>query len=544
MRARLALAVIVVAGIAPFSGRAVHLDEHLYLQAARAAQTNWLFPQQTPIVFFGTASPDLAAHTHPPVIEYYLAALFWLFGGFSEVPFRLAFSVFAIAAVVAFFDLAQRFTQQPFLVALLFAWSPAFFVYAPTLMMDIPMLAFLLAGFAFYFRHLDGRRRMLVPAAVSFTLAVGTGYTALVPLACLTLTVLLDPLRSLPPKAAGGPAKELLALAAGPLILGLWLIAMTVHFGEFPLARMIDYFLPRRSILHNALATLSFLGGTAAFPWILGWTLRWKPALCIASLGAAAAASFLLPWPSGPQQLWYIVLSSAGLAVLVHGIANCELRIANLWGRSSDQFAIRNSQFAIPFLFLWLLTTLLFFVVIGDLIAVRYLTLVLPPLYLILLREASRRRMIHAAIPTAVLAILIASADLAFVNSHRDGVARVVAAAERRGSRMWGATELGPRFYLERLGVPTLTSQDDRPQPGDLVIRPKWLPDGLFRYSLGERLENNVTVLETFTLGHDFPLQTFNTRAGAGFHSSRTGMTPFAFSRSAFDVLEVTQLRP
>src|SRR5262247_682206 len=187
MRNYVLLAVIVLAGIIPFSSRAVYLDEHIFLHIAQSVRTNWFFPQDTPWVFFGTRGANLAAHTHPPVGEYYLALLYSIFGQFREVPFRIAFSIFPIAAVLGFYNLARRFTPHPFLVALMLAFSPAFFVYTPTLMMDIPMLAFLLVGFALYFGYVQGRGAHLPLAAVCFILAVGTGYTALVPLGCFFL---------------------------------------------------------------------------------------------------------------------------------------------------------------------------------------------------------------------------------------------------------------------------------------------------------------------------------------------------------------------
>jgi 4-amino-4-deoxy-L-arabinose transferase-like glycosyltransferase len=182
MRNYLLLAAIVLVCIIPFSSRAVYLDEHIFLQIARSAQTNWMFPQDTPEVFFGIVVPNFAAHTHPPVGEYFLALLYLLLGSFHEVPFRLAFSIFPIAAVLGFYSLARRFTPHPFLVTLMLAFSPAFFVYSPTLMMDIPMLAFLLVGFALYFGYVQGRRANLPLASLCLILAVGTGYTALVPL--------------------------------------------------------------------------------------------------------------------------------------------------------------------------------------------------------------------------------------------------------------------------------------------------------------------------------------------------------------------------
>src|SRR5437879_1231485 len=114
MKQYVILALIVLAGIIPFSSRAVFMDEHIFLKIAQNAQHNWQFPQDTPSVFFGIPFANFAAHTHPPVGEYALALIYRFWGGFSEIPFRLFFSVFPIAAVLSFYFLAQRFTAQPF----------------------------------------------------------------------------------------------------------------------------------------------------------------------------------------------------------------------------------------------------------------------------------------------------------------------------------------------------------------------------------------------------------------------------------------------
>src|SRR5262245_31321838 len=255
MRNYLLLAAIVLVCIVPFVSRAVYLDEHIYLQIARSAQTNLMFPQDTTETFFGVVVPNFAAHTHPPVGEYFLALLYAAMGSFREVPFRLAFSIFPIAAVLGFYNLARRFTPHPFLVALIFAANAAFFVYSSTLMMDIPMLAFLLVGFAFYFGHVQGRRGFLVLAAVCFIFAAGTGYTALVPLTCLLFVQII----------ARRPSNEMLAVFVAPAALAVWLAAMTIHFGEFPLIQTIGYYVTHGSMFRNMLATLSFLGGITIF---------------------------------------------------------------------------------------------------------------------------------------------------------------------------------------------------------------------------------------------------------------------------------------
>src|SRR5438067_1160736 len=104
------LTFLVLAGIVPFSSRAVFMDEHIYLQIAKSAQTNWLFPHDTPGMFFGIQKANYADHTDPPVGEYYLAFVYALLGRFHEVSFRLLFSIFPIIAVLSFFSLARRFT--------------------------------------------------------------------------------------------------------------------------------------------------------------------------------------------------------------------------------------------------------------------------------------------------------------------------------------------------------------------------------------------------------------------------------------------------
>src|SRR5436190_1561382 len=195
-----------MASVALFSDRAIFADEHIYLKLAESALKNPLFPADTPLLFFGILRPNHIGHTHPPAAEYYIAAIYAVLGHFSEIPFRLLFAVFPVMAVLSFYFLARRFTSEPFFVAALFAVSPAFFVLAPTLMMDIPVIALLLAGLVFYFRG------QLIAAAAFFVLSAGAGYAALVPLFCLGLLML----------ASRRPLKEIACVAAAPIALMLW----------------------------------------------------------------------------------------------------------------------------------------------------------------------------------------------------------------------------------------------------------------------------------------------------------------------------------
>ena len=508
MKPYVLLAVVVLTGIAPFSSRAVYLDEHIFLHLARSVQTNFLFPQDTPVMFFGVERSNFAAHTHPPAGEYYLALLYSIFGEFREVPFRLLFSIFSVAAVFGFYLLARRFTAEPLWVALLFAVSPAFFVYSSTLMMDIPMLAFLLVGFAFYFAYVQGNRGCLPLASLCFIVAAGTGYTSLVPLGCFFLGLL----------AARRPLRELLSVAAAPLALALWLSAMTIHFGEFPLTATIGYFASRGSVFRNTLAVLSFVGTVGTFPWLV----TGKRLQVTASIAAATLLTFFATWPSLEYRLWFILLASSGLIILMRFASASRTLIAS--GKNSGE----------AFLVLWVPATLLFFIVVGDMINARYMLLALPALYLVIFRDASRLRLIYTLIPTAALSLVLAYADFTFVNSYPNWVKQTAVPLQRQGFRLWSGAESGLRFYLEQNGMVTLSANDVRPGPMDLIVRHE-----LYHYD-GPLL----MVLKSFTLNSEFPVRTYNAAAGAGFHDSSTGLVPYALSRAPFDRIEVAEFSP
>jgi 4-amino-4-deoxy-L-arabinose transferase-like glycosyltransferase len=524
MKPRLLLAALVLASVAPFASRAVFIDEHIYLRLARSALTNPFFPADTPLLFFGTEYPNHAGHTHPPVGEYFLAGIFAQLGKFDEVPFRLIFALFPIGAILAFYSLAERFTKEPLQVAALLAVSPAFLVLAPTLMMDIPLLAFLLAGFAFYFQ---GR---LLPASVSFVLAAGTGYTALVPVACLGLVMWIS----------RRPLKEFLCIAAAPAAISLWLLAMTIHFGEFPLKQTLDYLFLRdagvksatqliqaraSSVLFNAIAILSFIGGVSIFP---GSVRLRKARSWLTALGLALLLSAVATMPSILYRIWFIILATCGVMFLAAFAESASGMI-----RRRD----RNAGEAV--LILWVPAVLLFFVLVGEMINARYILLALPALYLIVFRESSRSKLVSIIIPTAIVSLTLAFADARFVNSYRSWVRQTVPALQQDGFRLHSAAESGLRFYLEAAGAETLSQSNLLPSGGDLIVRSE-----MFRYGLAEDIEVVSTSLKRFTLQDRFPVRTFNPRAHAGFYDSRFGLAPFVLSYAPHDEIDLTQINP
>src|SRR5262249_44543410 len=150
---------------------------------------------------------------------------------------------------------------------------------------------------------------------------------------------------------------------------------------------------------------------------------------------------------------------------------------------------------------LWPPATMLFFILIGDMINARYILLVVPALYLVVFRETAEGRLISMIVPTAFLSLVLAYSDFSFVNANRDWVEQTVVPLQQQGFRVWSGAESGLRFYLEQKGATSLTTKDTSPAPADLVVRHGGFP---FRYALSDRIEPLLVVLKTFTLENRF----------------------------------------
>lgn len=514
------LSALVLCSVLPFAARAVYLDEHLYLHIAESAVVNdWRFPQDTQWIFFGKHLENLAVHAHPPVGEYCLALMLKCFGPFSEIRFRLIWGIFSLIAVLSFYRVARRFVSNPLAVAALFAVSPAFFIISPTLMMDIPMLALFFLGLGSYLDNLGGSRGRLLPAAVCFILAAGTGYTILIPMGCLFLWAV----------AKKRPLKELCALALAPAVLLAWLVAMKIHFGTVPVMGVVKYLAEHLSLRGNLLAVFSFLGGVSLFPWLFLALVDvpQKRRLAISGVTVAAILSLFHAWPNWQAWLWFVTLASAGIGLLIAFAFK---------GTSPVSTECRMPR---GFLLLWAPATLLFFLLSAEMMCARYILLCLPPIFLIVFDQMRRGPAVSVIAATLILSVAVAVGDYRFVNSYRDWVAQTVVPLQKQGFRIWSATESGLRFYLERNGIATLDNADVRPKGGDLIVR-----QTSFAYGLSDQLGSLLLPIRKTDLEDRYPIRTFVAAAGAGFHDSRFGPFPFSISSAPLDHLELVQVSP
>src|SRR6185295_11905596 len=138
--ARVVLAIAVAAVLAVFIGRAVHIDDPLFIWAAQQIRQHPLDPYGFQVNWYGamSAMPDVTKN--PPLVSYYLA-LVSVVGGWREAWLHIALVVPAIAAALGVFNLARRWTTLPGVAIAASLITPAFFVSSLTIMSDVTMLA-------------------------------------------------------------------------------------------------------------------------------------------------------------------------------------------------------------------------------------------------------------------------------------------------------------------------------------------------------------------------------------------------------------------
>jgi len=305
------LTVFVAAARAPFFHHPLQGDDIYYLKGAAQARIDPLHPHHAQYVFHGRLV-SMLGHPHPPLNAFFLGLLP------DSLPVqRVWFGALMLAAVLACYALARRYTRHPLAAALLFASTPVLWVSANTFDSDVLFLACLLTGIALFVY----RRYRL--AAVALFLAGLAAYQAVVFIPILWLLG-RGRLAALAPAASVAAYQVFERLTAGQ-----WPLLMTAQYFN-------DYGLQRWS---NKLASAAAL--TAHLGWLTGpvaeWHLSWP---LLAGLPAAWLDPHPLFWASfalGVLVLWRVegwlgwwvrIFFAASLVLFFAGAARYLLPVA------------------------------------------------------------------------------------------------------------------------------------------------------------------------------------------------------------------------
>jgi len=524
----LLLAVATVGCLAPFAGKAFHIDDPLFLWTARQIASHPLDPYDFKVNWYGTEMAMTKVTKNPPLTSYYIALVASIFG-IREIPLHLSFLVFSIAVVIGTYILARRWCSQPMIAALAGLVTPVFLVSSTSVMSDVMMLAFWVWAIVLWVRGMESNNRAaLLGASFLVALSTLTKYYG----ACLI--PLLMAYSIVQKRRLGWWALYFLI----PVAILVWYETATrslygkglffdaaVYAGDAQ-----DY--ARAEFFTRMMITLSFTGGclvTALFYAPLLWSRR---ALIIAALGTAAGiavlplagqvGAFALHHADGGVR-WALVthtglFAAAGIGVLALSIPDLrQRRDAGSW-----------------LLFLWLVGTFIFAGFINWTANARSILPMAPAVGILLMRRIDQRTDLRRKdltwlalplVPAAVLGLMVTRADYILADAQRSAAGVIKQKYDREPGPLWFQGHWGFQWYMESVGAKALDLQGDHAKFGEIVISPKNNTNtNPMRPDLSELLE----IIERPSSRW---LTTLSDSIYAGFHASEYGPVPFIFGK-------------
>jgi hypothetical protein len=543
-----AVLVLTVAACAiPFLGQPFHMDDGFYMDMARNAQNNPLFPNDTPYMFQGIFWSDLGSHSHGPLVTYFLAAILHFFGEGpgKEWVYHLFALVFPLLAVLSFYWICARFVDRPLWPAMMLACSPLFLVTQHTLMTDVPMLAFWLASICFFLWAVDLRRNALFGlSALSQVAAVFTSFQSLA----------LFPLLGFYYLKKGRGGKAWVSLTIAPITISAWYLLNCIHYKRPLWEKTLGYMQSRSPLSLDVLwiklvSIFEYQGWLIIFPffilYVLARGLKWR-ACMLASLCAVYLAQISVPQYGWVEKGIFVLGLVAGFFATVEmGKAG---RRAFFQGGKADSLDRVDSQFIALWYFGFFAYCFLFLTE-GS---ARYILPMVPPFILCFFQflersEVPEYRLPRRLINSAMLAsgCLVISLLWGLTLSHADQeFAKIYprAAAEFREivDRMeaYSSGEWGFRYYLGRVGAPPLPADSSLVHGGSFIAVPKLAQPN----DVPSDLKSLLIPVQNLTYRPSTPLRVLDWQTPAGFWSSGWGLIPFSFSWQPLEQIEIFQV--
>lgn len=513
--AALLLAGLTVACLLPFLGKAIHIDDPLFVWTAQHIRSH-------PLDFYGfTVDWGLGPTRmcdemkNPPLAAYYLAAVGGLLG-WSEEALHFGFLLPAVAFIVGTFFLARRFCEHPLAVGLTVLAAPVFLLCATSLMCDTLMMAFWVWAACFWREGLERRSAPLL--AVGGLLIAASSLTKYFGACLIPLLIFYSLARE---RRAG---VWLIYLCAPLLILAgyQWLTRRLYGEGLFASAAM--YAAQER--VGGGLGTkffegLAFAGGCvlaplAAAPLLLGKKGRWT-----ALAGLVVVALLIVGWKKVGAT---VVLDSAGVkwfvvaqwATFVMGGA-LVLILAVL-------DAARNKSPDALFLFLWIVGTFVFVTSVNWTVSGRNILPLVPPAALVVVRrlEARPRGLRYLWRPLAgslLVALVVTRADFQLADSARRAAMLVNQSLPAHAGPVYFEGHWGFQYYMEQSGAEPLVLQPLRLTHAQLIVLPLFSTSSL----------SGVDTLGTVSVSASPWISLIDSSTGAGFYSDNWGPAPYMF---------------
>jgi hypothetical protein len=531
--------VVLVAGsLAPFAGRAFHIDDPLFLWTARQVLAAPAHFYGFKLNWSGLEMQMTDVMCNPPGMAFFLAAAASVVG-WREFALHAACLLPAIAAGLGVLQLARSFCSRPLFAVVLTVLTPGFLVCGTSVMCDVAMLACWVWALVLWERGLtSGRYGDFLGAGVLAALCGLMKYSG------LSVVPLLLAWGAVRQRRLGRWAFALLipvAMLGAYEALAYWAHGAFLFGNAAAYAREVRPFslgeLPDRLLIG-----LTFAGGCALPALAL--------APCVWSRRAlAAGAALFLVILAGPRvfDAAQLALTGQGFGVQAlwqngwqtwKGIWPLETQRA-LWlmgGLSVGALAIadwrRHRDPMSAVLGVWTLGVLAFASLLNWTINGRSVLPMLPVVGILLARRleegaawrtGARRAMLAVCLGLAALgAFAVAEADGRLANVAREAAGRLAAKYGGQRATLWFVGHWGFQYYLQGTGAKPLDMLGSALAPGDVIVVPSSQAGGY------DPPAEATTLAEVVQVGGSSWLSTMDRSVGAGFHSDFWGPLPYA----------------
>jgi 4-amino-4-deoxy-L-arabinose transferase-like glycosyltransferase len=528
---------LAVLPLLPFLGAAVSIDAPVFVAVAEQIAAHPLDPFGFEMVWDPT-SPRVSEFDHnPPLLSYWLAPVVAAAGP-REWALHLAVLPFPLLAALSFLGIARRLAGAGAAPVALLVSTPAFLLLASTLMLDVPVLALILASvYALLRANEGGGGRWECAAGLAAGAAALTKYVGMSALPLLAAGLVL-----LPAHTPATPARWLRVVGIPAAILALWgawthALYGSVHFGG-GVSLVVARGIPANELWNQTLSLPVFYGAALGFP-ILLWVTRLARGagteLAVAGLVAGALVMVLVLPEGRPIRRASLDLEEAALGAIAFASA------VVAWGEAGWR-ALRSRAGADRFLLVWVGGLLVFSTLVNWHVNSADALLAAPPLLMLLYRHGLRPTPRAGATWVAGLlavALVLTAADVRQRNVYREAAQEIAREIGDAPGRRWLIGQWGFQHYLVREGFEPIRPPQYHGRfglselaTGDWVATARNVPQ---LDVAGIMAAHGVAPVRIWTFEARLPLRVNHPDAGAGFYSHVAGYVPFAWSRLPLD---------
>lgn len=510
--------------------KAYHIDDTAYLETAQWILQNPLHPMSGKINWGQNADPIHLQNQ--PHLYFYLLATWSLLFGFGEIDTHLFQSLFTFSCIVLIYLIAQLIIPNYALfLTVIMTLSPAFVV-GQNLMVDVPLLSFLLAFFYVLIKPtaMSETKRFMLAGLIAGSACL-IKYTGLPLIPVMLLYIIIK-------------RKFNLIWTTGiPIgMLILWSFFNYLDYGSIHILGRSSLSFSFKNLLAMTFDWFVALGSILPYsPFFFGniwrtskkWNLFVQIALILILI--ISALTFLGVFLGKlDDSLTFKFLQSLFLG---NGIA-VVLLLLNEFRSNYGKLLIEDNH-PILILYLWLFSIGLFIILFSPFMATRHVLLVIVPLTLLIARFIETNLSVFwsatAVLLTVVLTLGLGISDRIWANYYREKAALIRSELPSKAN-IYFTGHWGWQWYAKKNGMQQLDSLNPQIQEGDYLA----YPSRIHQQSLDKILSNYSLKVVKEYIEPPSALTFFKTDRGR-FYASSFFRLPWIINWHPFDKIVLYQ---